>query len=175
MSTDTACKGDIGSATETSVAALASAYAGTARKQRLQAAVAMDAYPFVSGVVIYGEDEINTSYPTYCDHYHLYSFYYNNVTPLGTSDTSLDLSVHGWTMTGFPNACTYVDWSAIDYPLVEDVDVATTGDQFAWTCGYYTEYEWSGYESVYFEIASMNALAKTVTTFALVAVTALLL
>jgi len=41
------------------------------------------------------------------------------------------------------------------------------------TCGYYVQYEWSGYDDVYFEIDSMNALTKTVSAFALVAVSAL--
>jgi len=135
----------------------------------------MDAYPYNSGVVIYGEDTINTSYPTYCDHYHLYSFYFDTVTPEGSSDTALDLDVHGWTMTGFPGMCDYVEWAAIDYPLIEGVDTATTGDQFAMTCGYYTQYEWSGYDDVYFEITSMNAVGSAVSAFSLVAVSALFL
>jgi len=78
-------------------------------------------------------------------------------------------------MIGFPGMCSYTDWAAIDYPLIEGIDVATTGDQFAMTCGYYTEYEWSGYGDLYFEIASMNALTSTVSAFAMVAVSALFL
>jgi len=135
----------------------------------------MSEYPFVSGVYMYGEDTISSSYPVYCDHYHLYSFYFNGVAPQGTADWTTDLSVWGWTMTGFPNMCSYVDWSAISYPLIEGIDVATNGDQIAGTCGYYTEYEWSGYDDVWFEIHSMNALSKTVSAFALVAVSALFL
>jgi len=150
--------------------------AATSRKQKKSLkAVAMDAYPYTSGISIFGETKLDTSYPTYCDHYHLYSFYYDSVTPQGSTSVASDLDVHGWTMTGFPNMCSYVDWSAIDYPLIEDVDVATTGDQFAWTCGYYVQYEWSGYDDVYFEIDSMNSIARTVSAFALVAVSALFL
>jgi len=78
-------------------------------------------------------------------------------------------------MTGFPNMCTYTDWSAVSYPILENVNTLTTGDSMAVSCGYYTEYEWSGYGDVYFEINSMNALARTVSAFALVAVSALLL
>jgi len=177
------CASDISGATNATVsAALAAEYAsmstsssGGRRNKKQLKSVAMNDYPYTSGVVIYGEDTINTSYPTYCDHYHLYSFYFDNVTPAGTSDTALDLDVHGWTMIGFPGMCTYTDWAAIDYPLIEDVDVATTGDQFAMTCGYYVQYEWSGYDDVYFEIDSMNAIARTVSAFALVAVSALFL
>jgi len=80
----------------------------------------------------------------YCDHYHLYSFYYTNINTEESTDSSVDLDVNGWTMTGFPGACTYVDSIAIAYPLIDDVDYGTSGDQFAMTCGYYAEYEWSG-------------------------------
>jgi len=118
------CSAAIDSATSSSVAAK-DASSSSSRKLK---SVSMDAYPYSSGVVIYGEDTINTSYPTYCDHYHLYSFYFNNVTPAGSSDSDLDLDVHGWTMIGFPGMCSYTEWAAIDYPLIEDVDVATTGD-----------------------------------------------
>jgi len=54
------------------------------RKQKLFAkkSVAMDLYPYVSGIYMYGEDTISSSYPVYCDHYHLYSFYYDTVTPV---------------------------------------------------------------------------------------------
>jgi len=159
---DSTCSTDITTATA----------ASTGRRLK---ATAMDSYPYNSGVVIYGEDTIDTDYPTYCDHYHLYSFYFDTITPQGSSDSELDLDVHGWTMIGFPGMCTYTEWAAIDYPLIEGVDVATTGDQFAMTCGYYVQYEWSGYDDVYFEITSMNAVGSAVTAFALVAVSSLLL
>ena len=77
-------------------------------------------------------------------------------------------------MVGFPNACSYSDWAGISYPMMSDVEYATTGDQFAWTCGYYVFYEWSGAESVYFEISSMNAIASAFSAFTAVAISALL-
>ena len=70
-------------------------------------------YPFAGGVVIYGKATTSSDYPAYCDHYHLYSFYYETVTPASTSDFTTDLNVWGFTMTGFPGACSYVDWLAI--------------------------------------------------------------
>ena len=133
-------------------------------------------WPYSAGVVIYGTEELDTSYPTYCDHYHLYSFVISDVQPADSADSyALDFSGHGWTMMGFPGMCDYTDWAAIDYELFEDVVYATTGDQFAMTCGYYSEYEWSGYQSVFFQVDSMNALAKAVSAFALVATSALFL
>lgn len=78
-------------------------------------------------------------------------------------------------MVGFPNACTYTDWIAISYPLVEDVIYATTGDMFAMTCGYYAEYTWNGYGDVYFEIDSDNAILKAISSFAIIAVGSLFL
>lgn len=145
------------------------------KKKSLKAkkAVSMGNYPYTSGVVLYGLDTINSSWPAYCDHFHLYSFYYTNVNPASSVDSDLDLSVNGWSMTGFPGMCSYVDWMAISYPLIVDVVYATTGDQFAMTCGYWTEYEWNGDDDVYFEIASMNAIVKTASAFALAAVGAL--
>jgi len=136
--------------------------------------VAMDSYPYTSSVVLYGMTTLDSSWGSYCDHYHLYSFYYDTVTVSDSStDTTLDFSVWGWSMIGFPNLCTYTDGMAISYPLIESIDVATTGDQFAMTCGYYTEYDWSGEGDVYFEVNSMNAMLKTVTAVAGLAIAAL--
>lgn len=47
--------------------------------------------------------------------------------------------------------------------------VATTGDEFAWTCGYYVEYEWSGYHDVYFEIDTLNAMRNAVSALVIAA------
>jgi len=65
-------------------------------------------------------------------------------------------------MVGFPNACSYVSWLGIPSTFEEDAVVKTSGDQFAFTCGYYVTYEWAGSGDLWFEVASMNALAKTV-------------
>ena len=78
-------------------------------------------------------------------------------------------------MMGFPGSCSYTDWAAIDHELFMDVVYATTGDQFAMTCGYYAEYEWNGYQEVFFEVDSMNALTNALSAFALIATSALLL
>ena len=42
-------------------------------------------------------------------------------------------------MTGFPNACSY-SYGGTGVEISEDTETATTGDQFAWTCGYYVIY-----------------------------------
>jgi hypothetical protein len=79
-------------------------------------------------VVLYGLNTINSSYPAYCDHYHLYSFYFDTITPTSSQDLSTDLSVWAGSMIGFPNACSYTDWAAISTPVVPDTVWATTGD-----------------------------------------------
>jgi len=76
-------------------------------------------------------------------------------------------------MIGFPNLCSYSDGMSMAVPFIESIDVATTGDQFAWTCGYYTQYDWSGYGDVFFEVHSMNAIVSTVTAFVGLTVAAL--
>jgi len=101
---------------------------------------------------------------------------YSSVTPGdSTTDSAYDLRVTGYTMQGFPNACGYTDWIALSYPLLEDIKVATSGDEFAWTCGYYVEYEWNGEGDVYFEVESNNAILKAISAFAFLAIGSLLL
>lgn len=77
-------------------------------------------------------------------------------------------------MIGFPGLCSYTDWLAISTPVVEATVWATTGDQFAWTCGYYVEIEWNGNDDVWLEVASMNAVAKAFSAIALATMGALL-
>lgn len=91
------------------------------------------------------------------------------------SDWNTDLAVWGHTMIGFPgkDMCTYTDWIAISYPLIEDVKTSTSGNEFAMTCGYYVEYEWNGYDDVYFEVDLNNSVVKTISAFAFVALGAL--
>jgi hypothetical protein len=119
-------------------ASCTTAYAASRRMDlKSKKAVDKSSYYYTSGIVLYGLDSINSSWPAYCDHYHLYSFYYDTITPVASSDFTTDLSVWAGSMVGFPNACTYTDWIAISTPVVSDTVWATTGDQFAWTCGYY--------------------------------------
>jgi len=80
-----------------------------------------------SGIYMYGTDTIESSWPVYCDHYHLYSFGYDTITPQG-DDTTDELTVNGWSMTGFPGLCDYTDWLSISYELAPDTTIATTGD-----------------------------------------------
>jgi hypothetical protein len=110
---------------------------------------------------------INSSYYTYCDHYHQYSFYYDTVTPASSTDSTADLSVMGWSMIGFPGACSYSDGLAIGSTITSDTVWATTGDQFAWTCGYYVTYEWQGYDNVYFELHTNNAMKAFISALSL--------
>jgi len=86
------------------------------------------------------------SWGAYCYHEHLYNFMFDNIEP--SDDNFLNFEVNGSTMVGFPGngMCTYVDWIAITYPLLPVIKWATSGNEFAMTCGYYVEYEWTGYE-----------------------------
>lgn len=137
---------------------------------------AMDAFPFVSGIYMYGENTISSTYPVYCDHHHLYSFFYDTVTPQGNTDLTTDLSVFGKSMVGAsPSTCQYVETVSITHPLGEGVIGYTSADSAVMTCGHFVEYEWSGNSDVWFEIHSMNAIAKTVSVFAFVALSALFL
>lgn len=78
-------------------------------------------------------------------------------------------------MIGFPDACTYDYTFGVKYELEQGMEYATTGDQFAWTCGWYVQVEWSGYEGLYIESWTKNALVNTATAFAMLATGALLL
>jgi len=78
-------------------------------------------------------------------------------------------------MIGFPGVCSWSSILAVQYPLAEGVFVGTTGDVFAGTCGYYTEYEWSGMGDVFYQIHSNNALASAISAFALAMVGSLLM
>lgn len=62
---------------------------------------------------MFGMDTLNTAYPVYCDHYHMYSFSYDTVTLSGTVDKATDLIVTGWAMSGVPIMCEYIPWSAL--------------------------------------------------------------
>jgi hypothetical protein len=83
-----------------------------------------------------------------------------NITPLklsGSDDTNDYLEMFGYSMAGLPDSCVYTDWVAIQSPIVEYLEVITSGDTFALTCGYYVQYDWSGFDPVYFEIQSNQA------------------
>jgi len=98
------------------------------RKKRLRTSKVLDELPIRSGITLFGLETIDSSWPAYCDHYHLYSFGYDSVTPSSESDLSTDLSVWGWSMIGFPGLCSYTDWLAISTPVVAGSIWATTGD-----------------------------------------------
>lgn len=116
---------------------------------------------------MYGLDTINSAWGAYCDHFHLYSWYYDNVVPQTASDSTDLLSVWAASMIGFPDACSYTDWLAIKTPVDVQTIMATTGDQFAWTCGFYVTIEWTGKDDVYFEIYTGNALNMLVSSLVL--------
>jgi len=126
--------------------------------KRLRTSSSLGSFPVTSGIYLYGTDTTNdTVNPTWCDHFHLYSFGYDSVTLEDTSDDSTWFTVDGTSMIGFPNACSYVNWLGISSTFTEGDVVATTGDQFAWTCGYYVTYEWDGYGDLWFEVSTMGA------------------
>jgi hypothetical protein len=82
--------------------------------------------------------------------------------PADAADSAwMDFTVTGWSMIGFPGKgwCSYSDWASILTPIAQSTEYATIADQFAWTCGYYVEYEWNGNGEIYWEINSMNAVA----------------
>lgn len=98
------------------------------RFRKLRTPKTLTDYNSTSGIYMFGMDTISSSWPVYCDHYHLYSFGYDTVTPQGDSDTTDDLTVAGWSMVGFPGLCSYTDWLAISSEIPSDTTVATTGD-----------------------------------------------
>jgi len=106
---------------------------------------------------------------------HLYSFMYDNVTPLGNEDKD-DFWVMGTSMVGFPGKgwCSPGGWWGIDSVMEEGVEYATTGDQFAWTCGYVVHYWWPGDESIYWEMHTQNAVTKAASAFIVAALAALM-
>ena len=62
---------------------------------------------------------------------------FDSVTPESTQDSSSNMIVEGQTMTGIPGLCDYSEWAAVKSPLSEGVEYVTSGNQFAWNCGYY--------------------------------------
>lgn len=111
----------------------------------------------------------------YCNHMHYYSFLFGGATPVSSSDSvSDDLSMMGVTMIGFPDACTYDYTFGVKYDLEQGVEYATTGDQFAWTCGWYVEVEWWGDKGLYIESWTKNAVTTALTAFGLLTTSAFL-
>jgi len=79
-------------------------------------------------------------------------------------------------MSGFPGSCTYTsDSSAVGNPLDAGTKIATSGNEFAWNCGYYVEYEWNGNGDVYFQINSNNAIMRAASAIGLLAIGTLIL
>lgn len=100
----------------------------SSRKIRKLKGKSLTDLPIVNGIVLYGLDTIDSSYPAYCDHYHLYSFGFDSVTPQGSSDSSSDLTVMGWSMIGFPGLCSYSSGLGISSEFSAGAEIATTGD-----------------------------------------------
>jgi len=99
---------------------------------------------------ISGSDRSLEGLPIWCDHTHLYSFFYGNAKAIKSSDSLDDnLYIHTISMIGFPNACSFDETFGIHYELELGTEYATTGDQFAWTCGWYVAMDWSGYGDLY--------------------------
>jgi len=127
-----------------------------------------------AAICLFGTDK-TIEYSTWCDHTHLYSFLYGNAKAMGSSDSlESDLYIHTISMIGFPNACSFDETFGIHYELELGTEYATTGDQFAWTCGWYVAMDWSGMGDLYIESWTMNALAKAATGFAIAATSTLL-
>jgi len=128
---------------------------------------------------LYGSEKTLSDYSVWCDHTHLYSFLYGNAKAMSSSDmissADSDLYIHTISMIGFPDACSFDETFGIHYELELGTEYATTGDQFAWTCGWYVAMDWSGMGDLYIESWTMNALAKAVTGFAIAATSTLLL
>lgn len=85
----------------------------TGGRKKLKAVPAIGSFTFTSAVSLFGETTVGTSYPIYCDHSHLYDFYYSTVTPHDSTDATTDLVVTGHSMIGFPGLCSYSDGLAI--------------------------------------------------------------
>ena len=57
-------------------------------------------------------------------------------------------------MFGFPEACVYWDFLPVRFQMPPDAQLQTTYEEFAFACGYYVEYTWSGLDDVQFIIES---------------------
>jgi len=176
---DDTCSSDL----ETAIAEFESEYSdyfddtSSSRKVKASATLTTADLSFRSLVYLYGSD--TEDYPTYCDHYHLYDFGWDTATAVDdTTDSSTDLNVNGVSMVGFPNLCSYVDWLGISTPFsalgLEETIIATSADQWAWTCGYYVTYEWNGEDDGWFIIAADNAVSTAISAIALATVGSLL-
>ena len=63
-------------------------------------------YPFSSTVVLFGTELSPLHrYPSYCWHFHLYTFFYANVQLEYTSDFESSLSVQAFDMAGDAGTC----------------------------------------------------------------------
>jgi len=139
---------------------------------------ALPNYEYVTGVYLVGKDTTkDLGHQVYCDHVHLYSFYYTNVTPMKDTDWALRLSAWGFSYTGQagPGMCVWNPLSFQTSPFLQDNVVPTWGDGSGLYCGYKVNFDWEGDGDVWFEIHSNNALVKAASAFFLVALGALLL
>ncbi len=101
----------------------------------------------------------------WCDHLHLYSFYYEDVTPWGYDDYSSYLTVKYWEADA-----SVVSFDSSDtnfYYLYEGDELNTMGDTFTFTASYYAYYLWEGYDGVFFILNSNNAIYRALESFAL--------
>lgn len=89
----------------------------------------------------------------------MYSFKFDSVTPaIEEVDSQNDLNVYANSMFGIPGSCDFYPEVAVSWePAVGEL-VKTSGDDFAFTCGYYVEYEWNGQFDVFWKIKSNNAI-----------------
>lgn len=169
-SSDTTCQDDVDNWNSTGDRRLRAGKAST---------TTTPTWPFVSSIFLYGYDYTGSSYPTFCYHTHLYDFEFDNIATSDSSDDESDLYVSFYSMGGFPGSCSdpsddatgtsdETNWEAGD-------KIATSGNEFAWTCGYYVEYEWDGNGDVYFEINSNNAIYRAASAIGLLAIGALLI
>lgn len=98
------------------------------KAKKLRQSEGEDLNPFTSAINFWGLDDIGTSDPVYCDHYHLYTFNYLSAEPVSSDDSADDLWLYGISMIGFPGACSF-DWTfGIHSDLELGTEYATTGD-----------------------------------------------
>ena len=102
---------------------------------------------------------MGSTYPTYCDEFHLYTFMYESVTLASSSDSIDGFTATAFSMQGIPGICTYTDTVADITVLEEGTEYKTSTDSNGPYCGHYVQYEWDGQGDVFFIINSMNAVA----------------
>ena len=132
-------------------------YYGYYRRNSVSKKQKTSEFNLVSAVVLYGSNTTGAA-TTWCDAEKLYEFMYTSVQPSSFSDSMTLFEATATAMDGDTSACKQSSSNTASALREDDVMTTLNSDENAATCGYYLTFAWSGVASVYFEIASNNAL-----------------